>query len=181
MEKFDMAKFLSDAGVNLDTGNREQIEYIPIDRIVPDPDNFYELSDLEDLAANIALLGLQQPIRVRPMQGGNSQFMIISGHRRHAALKLLIAQDGREDLRDVPCIVERSEENPKLTQLKLIYANASTRVLTSAEQAKQAEQVEKLLYELKEDGMEFPGRMRDHVAQACKMSTGKLARLKVIR
>lgn len=29
--------------------------------------------------------------------------------------------------------------------------------------------------------MEFPGRMRDHVAQACQISTGKLARLKVIR
>ena len=29
--------------------------------------------------------------------------------------------------------------------------------------------------------MEFPGRMRDHVAAACNVSTGKLARLKVIR
>lgn len=181
MEKFDMGKFLAEAGVNLDTEKREQIEYISIDLIVPDPDNFYDLSGLDDLAANISLLGLQQPIRVRPMPGDESQVIIISGHRRHAALKMLIEQDGRDDLRDVPCIVERGEENPKLTQLKLIYANASTRVLTSAEQAKQAEQVEKLLYELKEDGMDFPGRMRDHVAQACKMSTGKLARLKVIR
>lgn len=181
MEKFDLGKFLADSGVNIDTDKREQIEYISIDRIDPDPNNFYELSGLEDLAENIALLGLQQPIRVRPMPEDESKYIIISGHRRHAALKLLIEQDGREDLRDVPCIVERSEENPKLTHLKLIYANASTRVLSSAEQAKQAEQVEKLLYELKEDGMEFPGRMRDHVAQACKMSTGKLARLKVIR
>lgn len=181
MEKFDLGKFLADSGVNIDTDKREQIEYIFIDRIDPDPNNFYDLSAIDDLAENISLLGLQQPIRVRPMPEDESKYIIISGHRRHAALKLLIEQDGREDLRDVPCIVDRSEENPKLTQLKLIYANASTRVVTSAEQAKQAEQVEKLLYELKEDGMEFPGRMRDHVAQACKMSTGKLARLKVIR
>lgn len=181
MEKFDMAKFLSDAGVNIDTEHRKQIEHISIDLIAPDPDNFYELSGIEDLAENIALLGLQQPLLVRPMPGDESQVVIISGHRRHAALKLLIEQDGRDDLRDVPCIVERGEENPKLKQLKLIYANASTRVLTSAEQAKQAEQVEKLLYELKEEGMEFPGRMRDHVAQACQMSTGKIARLKVIK
>lgn len=181
MEKFDMAQFLADAGVNLDTGNRKQVADIPIDRIVPDPNNFYELSAIDDLAENIALFGLQQPIVVRPMPEDDARYIIVSGHRRHAALKKLIEEDGRDDLREVMCIVERGDENPKLNQLKLIYANASTRVLSSAEQAKQAEQVEKLLYELKEDGMEFPGRMRDHVAAACQMSTGKLARLKVIR
>lgn len=180
MAKFDMAQFLADAGVNLDTGNREQIEYIPIDRIVPDANNFYELSGLDDLAANISLLGLQQPIRVRPMPEDDSKYIIISGHRRHAALKLLVEQDGRDDLREVPCIVERGEENPKLTELKLIYANASTRVLSSAEQAKQVNRLRELLYQLKEDGMEFKGRMRDIVAEACKISAGKIARLDVI-
>ena len=181
MEKFDLGKFLTESGVNIDTEKRKKLEHISIDLIVPDPGNFYELSGIEELAANISLCGLQQPLLVRPMQGDESKVIIISGHRRHAALKLLIEQDGREDLRDVPCIVEEGREDPRLTQLKLIYANASTRVLTSAEQAKQVEQVEKLLYELKEAGMEFPGRMRDHVAQACKISTGKLARLKVIQ
>lgn len=180
MAKFDMAQFLSDAGVNLDTG-RKQVEYIPIDRIASDPDNFYELSAIDDLAENIALFGLQQPIVLRPMPEDDSRYIIVSGHRRHAAIQKLIQEDGRDDLREVMCIVERGEENPKLNELKLIYANASTRVISSAEQAKQAERVEKLLYELKEEGVEFPGRMRDHVAAACQMSTGKLARLKVIR
>ena len=53
--------------------------------------------------------------------------------------------------------------------------------MTSAEVSQQAEQVEKLLYQLKEEGFDFPGRMRDHVAQAVQVSTSKLARLKVIR
>lgn len=181
MGTFDLGKYLADAGVKLDTETaREQIEYISIDLIVPDPNNFYELSGLDDLASNIALCGLQQPLRVRPMPGDESQVVILSGHRRHAALKILI-DEGRDDLRDVPCIVEHSDEKPELTQLKLIYANASTRVMTDAEKARQAEQVEKLLYALKESGMEFPGRMRDHVAQVCKISTGKIARLKVIK
>ena len=177
---FNLADVL--AGVpNVGTG-REQIEYIDIDKLIPDPDNFYDLSGLDGLAENISLLGLQQPLRVRPVPGDDGKLMIISGHRRHAALKILIEQDGRGDLREVPCIVERTpEENPKLKQLKLIYANANTRVLTSAEISKQAEQVEKLLYELKEEGMEFPGRMRDHVAQAVGTSKSKLSRLKVIR
>ena len=178
MEKFDLGKFLADSGVNIDTGNRKQIEDIPIDRIDPDPNNFYHLSGLEDLTSNIALMGLQQPILVRP---SGDRYIIISGHRRHAALQKLIAEDGREDLRQVPCIVDRAQDSPEFTQLKLIYANASTRTVTSAEQSAQTEQVEKLLYQLKEQGMEFPGRMRDYVAQICKISTGKLARLKVIR
>ena len=43
------------------------------------------------------------------------------------------------------------------------------------------ERGEALLYQLKEEGVEFPGRMRDHVAEACKVSKSKIARLKVIR
>lgn len=178
MTEFNLGKFLADSGVNVDTGNRKRIEDIPIDRIDPDPNNFYNLSNLEDLASNIALMGLQQPILVRPC---GDRYTIISGHRRHAALKKLIDEDGRDDLRQVPCIVDRSQDSPEFTQLKLIYANASTRTMTSAEQSAQTEQVEKLLYQLKQQGMEFPGRMRDYVAQICKISTGKLARLKVIR
>lgn len=174
---FDLSEILS--GVKIDTG-REQIEYIDIDLIVSDPGNFYEVRGVEELAANISLCGLQQPLRVRQMAGDESQVVIISGHRRKAALELLIA-DGRDDLRDVPCIVESGDEDPDLTQLKLIYANADTRVLSSAEVAQQVEQVEKLLYSLSEKGFSFPGRMRDHVAQACKVSTGKIATLKKIR
>ena len=68
-----------------------------------------------------------------------------------------------------------------MQELRLIYANADTRHLTSAETAKQVQRVEALLYQLKEEGVEFPGRMRDHVAEACKLSKSKLARLKVIR
>lgn len=181
MSGFNLAEMLQKAGVNIDTDDKMQVEHIGIDLIVPDENNFYELSGLDELAASIALCGLQQPLLVRPMPGDESQVIITSGHRRHAALKMLIEQDGREDLRDVPCIVGPSDENPKLTQLKLIMANSTARKISSADLAKQAEQIEQLLYELKEDGMEFPGRMRDHVAQACNVSTGKLARVRFIR
>ena len=60
---FDLAAMLQDVS-KLDTG-REQIEYIPIDQIDSDPKNFYTLSNVEELAANIELVGLQQPLRVR--------------------------------------------------------------------------------------------------------------------
>lgn len=168
-----------DLGTTVD--GREQIEYIDIDRIDDDPNNFYELSSLDELAANIELLGLQQPIRVRTNPENSDRVIIVSGHRRRAAIRKLV-NDGRTDLRELPCIRERSESSPALQELRLIYANSDTRKLTSAEISKQAERVEALLYQLKEEeGFKFPGRMRDYVAEACKVSKSKLARLKVIR
>lgn len=77
--------------------------------------------------------------------------------------------------------MERDEASPALRELRLIYANSDTRRMSNADIAQQAERVEALLYQLQEEGLEFPGRMRDHVAEACKVSKSKLARLKVIR
>ena len=183
MAKFDItAAFQAAVGTagnvsKLDT-SREAIEYISLDKLEADPGNFYRLTGLEDLAANIELCGLQQPVRVRPTEGG--RYMIVSGHRRRAALALLAKEDP-ERWAAVPCLVERDEVSPELRELRLILANSSTRVLSPAEVSKQAQRVETLLYQLKEQGYAFPGRMRDQVAAACQVSAPKLARLKVIR
>lgn len=177
MSKVNLGELIAKAAVsNSDTG-REQIEYIDLEHIDPDPNNFYSLEGLEELAANIQLCGLQQPIRVRP--GADGHVVVVSGHRRRAALELLAKEDTR--WRSVPCIRERGEGSEALQELKLIYANSDTRKLTSPELSRQAQRVEELLYQLKEEGYDFPGRMRDHVAQACKVSASKLARLKMIR
>ncbi|WP_312611337.1 ParB N-terminal domain-containing protein [Oscillibacter sp.] len=180
--KFDMGEFAKTLKTDvpkLDTTGREQLQYIDIDRIDDDPNNFYELSGIDELAANIELCGLQQPIRVRAGEG--DRYTIVSGHRRRAALRKLV-EDGRAEFREAPCIVEQAEGlSAAMQELRLIYANADTRRLTSSEQSRQAERVEALLYQLKEEGVEFPGRMRDHVSEACKLSKSKLARLKVIR
>lgn len=179
-KKFDMgdfAKTLAQPVSESDTG-REQIEYIDVDLLDSDPNNFYQLSDLDALADNIATVGLQQPIRVRDGESGH--VVIVSGHRRTAAIRKLV-EEGRTDLREVPCIRERGEASPALQELRLIYANSATRDLSSAEISQQAEKVRELLYQLKEEGYEFPGRMRDHVAEACKISKSKLARLEKIQ
>lgn len=182
MAQFNLGELIKQGKVpNLGiTQNQEQIEYIALDLIDDDPRNFYELSGLDELAANIELLGLQQPIRVRSNPEDPSRVIIVSGHRRRAAIRKL-AEEAPEKWQKVPCIREHGEVSPALQELRLIYANSDTRKLSSADLAKQAERVEALLYQLKEEGYEFPGRMRDHVAQACQISKSKLARLKVIR
>lgn len=170
----DVLKNVSNSG----TG-REQITYLPIDNLDSDAGNFYELTGIDALADNISVAGLQQPIRVRAGQEPG-RYTIVSGHRRMAACRKL-AEENPDAWREVPCIIETDNASPALQQLRLIYANANTRQLTSAEMSEQAQQVEKLLYELKNEGYDFPGRMRDHVAEAVGASKTKLARLKVIR
>lgn len=175
---FDLAAALGSVS-NPDTG-REQIEYIDIDLLDEDGKNFYSLDGLDALAANIELIGLQQPLRVRPSENAPGRFVIVSGHRRRAALRKLV-DDGREDLRSVACIRESAEGSEAWRELRLIYANSDTRRMNSADIQKQAARIEELLYKLKEEeGFEFPGRMRDHVAEICKVSKTKLARLKAI-
>ena len=161
-----------------DTNGREQIQYIDLDLLDADEANFYTIKDIDKLAANIELCGLQQPLRVRPEENG--RYKVVSGHRRRAALHLL-AKDDPDKWRQVACIVERGDASPAMRELRLILANSDTRQLTSSEVSKQAERVERLLYQLKEEGVEFPGRMRDQVANACKVSATKLGVLKVIR
>lgn len=181
MGKFRLADHIAKGAVpdSGTAGDREQIEYIDIALLDDDPRNFYELSGLDELAANIELLGLQQPLRVRPAQEPG-RYVIVSGHRRRAAVRQLV-EDGHGALAAIPCIVERGQASAALQELRLIYANSDTRKMTSADIGRQAERVEELLYQLKEEGYEFPGRMRDHVAEACKVSKSKLSRLKVIR
>ena len=177
MPKFNMSDFAKTLGMVPEQGTK-QIEYIDIDLLHEDPRNFYEVSGVDELASNIALFGLMDPLLVRSAEDGTAQ--IVSGHRRHAALRKLV-EEGHEELRQVPCIRVEGEASPALQELRLIYANSDTRRMTSADIAKQAERVEQLLYQLKEEGHPFPGRMRDHVAEACKISKSKLSRLHAIQ
>lgn len=158
------------------TEGRDQIEYIDIGLIDSDPGNFYELRDIPDLAGDIETVGLQQPLLVRPGEDGH--VVLISGHRRRAALKLLV-DEGKERFRQVPCI-RKTGGNALVYEMQLIFANAHTRVLTNAEIGRQAARLEEIFYQLKEQGYEFPGRMIDHVAEACNIKRAKLGRLKKI-
>lgn len=158
------------------TEGRDQIEYIDIGLIDSDPSNFYELRDIPDLAGDIETVGLQQPLLVRP--GKDGHVVLISGHRRRAALQLLV-DEGKERFRQVPCI-RKTGGNPLVYEMQLIFANLHTRVLTNAEIAKQALRIEEIFYQLKEQGYEFPGRMVGHVAEACNIKRAKLGRLKKI-
>jgi ParB family chromosome partitioning protein len=81
--------------------------------------------DLAALAESIRELGLQNPIVVAPEGDG---FVVVSGHRRYAAMKLT----GKSD---VECFVEERDDDVKR---KIVIAENSLRAdLTSIEDAEQ--------------------------------------------
>lgn len=177
MAKFDLGNFVKTMSVpDSGTAGQEQIEYLPLAELHEDERNFYTVDKVEELAANIQSCGLMDPLRVRKSEDG---YTIVSGHRRATALRLLAAEDSKFET--VACIIETGDIPEQLQELRLIFSNSATREMSPADEAKQAERVEVLLYELKEQGMEFPGRMRDRVAEACRISRSKLGRLKKIQ
>ena len=119
-----MAFNLGDAlkGVSYPDTGREQIEYIRLERIEEDPNNFYQLSDIDQLAANIELCGLQQPIRVRPIEG-TDRYMIVSGHRRRKAIEMLAVS--RYD--EIVGLIDREEftADPMGAYANKIYCKAA--------------------------------------------------------
>ncbi len=176
---FTIGEELKRAGVpGMDTG-LEQIEYIPIDKIDPDDRNFYSVDDVSELAASIELVGLQQPLRVR--SGERGHVTVVSGHRRRAAI--LLIRDGGSTMfeRGVPCIRERGDVSKEWQELKLIYGNSATRILTASEISIQSEKVTEILGKLEEQGVKFPGRTRDHVAAILQTSKSRVGRLHAIR
>lgn len=175
---FDITSLFGDAAAVSKSDTDRTVTMIDIDQLQPNKKNFYHVKEknLDDLKSSIEISGILDPPSVCKADG--DKYRIISGHRRCEAVRQLV-KEGHKDLRMVPCFI-RSPRSAEMEELELIWANATSRVLSSPELAQQAARVEELLYQLKEQGVDFPGRMRDHVAQACKISRTKLANLHAI-
>lgn len=177
---FDLAEALKPVS-KLDTGgqSRKQLEYIDIDLIDPDPNN-RKIDGIEEMIQNLHLVGLLQPLEVRPNPDNEGRYIAVSGHRRREAIRRMVA-DGEEDWRLVPCLVDPLEDSPAMRRLKLLSGNIVSQALTPAEMAQAAKEVEDSIYQLQEEGHEFPGKIRDYVAKTCGIAASRVGRLKVIR
>lgn len=179
MKTSEMSKMSFDeilAAGKVSESDTPALREIPVEEIYENEKNFYSVDDVKELADSIAVHGLLDPVVVTPDGDG---FLLISGHRRFKAWGQLREQDP-DRYAKIPAIV-RTFPSPQMAELALIMANSTSRQLHWSEISKQAERIERLLYELKEQGYAFPGRMREQVAKACQESSTKLARLKVIR
>lgn len=149
----------------------ESIREIALDDIDANEANFYVKSNLDDLATNIELVGLIQPVAVKPGEGG--RWTLIDGERRYQAVKLL----GWKTIR---AVVHRPASSV-MEELMLISANMQQRKMSSADLSQQAERYTECLADLKRSGVKIPGRLRAAVAEAFSVSESRIAKLAAIR
>lgn len=158
---------------NIDSAgdNRPRVEqrWVWLNQLEPDEFNgeIYSIAGVEALADDIKLNGLLQFPLVRYMPGG--KYMIISGHRRVAAIRLLAKEDP-EQWKMIPVILDPDKDDTS-AHIKLISANAVNRELSQGEIMKQTLKMYSLLTEQKKKE-NLPGRVRDMVAKKLNMSAG---------
>ncbi|MBR7157498.1 MAG: ParB/RepB/Spo0J family partition protein [Bacteroidales bacterium] len=114
-----LGALISDANFMQNNRNREpqqqnqgsplvSISEIEIEKIEPNPyqpRTEFNLEAIEELSQSIKLLGLIQPITVRPV--GNDKYQIISGERRYRASKLA----GKKS---IPAYIKETDDNGML-------------------------------------------------------------------
>ena len=179
-KKFNLAALVPEmeAVSNSDT---PRITMIPIAELRPNGGNFYDTSNIDDLADSIELNGLLEPLCVFRRGQGTGDYVIFSGHRRYKALRMLYEKSGFKKWTEVPCIVYPDPHDANRETVMLIHANSTGRVLSNWEKAEQALRLKKALVAMREGGAELPGRIRDLVAEEMQMSASKLARLDAIQ
>ena len=148
-----------------------KIDYINIDRIKRNEKNFYEIVDIESLAEDIKLNGLNHNLVVRKLD--NDMYELISGERRYTALNKLI-NEGNKEFNLVPCKV--IESNDIDSEIILIQANAQSRELTEVEKLTQVERLQELYKIKKKNGEKVPGKIRDIIANDLKLSPTQVGR-----
>lgn len=166
----------------------KQIVYIDIEDLEASKENFYGLRDLEALKASISLHGLLQPILVIPAKI-EGKYTVLGGGRRRQAIEELV-DEGKEELRKVPCIIsdgkiqgEDTEEEPDEVQeligkLNIISAN-SFREKTDWEKMEETLQIGSIIKELKNLG-KLKGNVREMQVELSGIKGTQIARYNAI-
>lgn len=154
----------------IDAKENFKFDYIDINKIKINSKNFYPIVDIESLAEDISINGLNHNLVVRPIE--NEEYEIISGERRYTALKSLVDK-GDNKYSKVPCkIVKLNDIDSEIT---LIQANAQTRELSDADKLKQIERLTELYKEKKAKGEKI-SNIRGLISKDIGLSSGQVAK-----
>jgi len=143
--------------------------------LIPSERNKYAQEDIEELADNMLLVGQLQEVIVGRVDG---QDRIIVGHRRTAAAVLNIER-GHDSFKLIDCKVREMTE--AMFMLTLHSANIFNRRLNDWELTEGVAEFKKYLIAAREAGeVIIEGKMRDYIADAIGVSTGKMAQMESI-
>lgn len=189
MNESIIMNFLQSQNIERNRQQEKQILYLDITELKASKENFYGIRDLETLKASIALKGLLQPLLVT--EGEEGRYTVLGGGRRRQAIEELV-NEGREDLRKVPCIVsdtrlqgEEAEDREEdremkelLSRLDIISAN-SFREKTDWEKLEETVQIGNIIKDLKRLG-KIKGNVREMQAKLSGTTGTQIARYNAI-
>lgn len=167
--KFNLAEKLGAPVSNLNTPAMQIVE-IPLDKLLDNEGNFFKVEDVQELADDIEMRGLENPLTV--CEAENGYYRIVAGHRRRKALE----QIGKTS---APCII-KSYADADSEEVALIQSNLTARELTYYEKMLAVVRLEEALRRMKENGTELPGRLRDHLAEKSGESASAVHRMTYI-
>lgn len=171
MAGFDITKILNkQTTAQTENAVTEDFEEIKLDygEIVITGKNKYSMNDIEDLAAGIEMAGgLLDPLILGRVNG---EYKLAGGHRRYAAVDLLV-KDGKEEYRKVSCKYKDMTETE--FRLYMLIGNTFNRHYTDYDKMIEAEEWKEVLTQAKEEGSFLPEkgvRVRDYIAKIMKTS-----------
>ena len=157
MAGFDITKILNkQTTAQTENAVTEDCEEIKLDygKIVITGKNQYSMNDIEDLAAGIEMAGgLLDPLILGRVNG---EYKLAGGHRRYAAVDLLVKDGTETEFR-----------------LYMLIGNTFNRHYTDYDKMIEAEEWKEVLTQAKEEGSFLPEkgvRVRDYIAKIMKTS-----------
>jgi len=188
MAKFDLHQLLNERSKAAAVEREKEphaadgMEQLTLDvyDLIPSQENFYSTQYINDLKQSIAIVGLLQPLLVKR---DGDKYRISAGHRRRLACMALV-EDGLEQFRYVPCVLQTGEApggvaETILDRLTLIFANGF-REKSDWEKMEEALQTETLITELRKE-VPLEGRTRRILAEFTGIAEAQLGRYKTIK
>lgn len=140
--------------------------------------NKYSMDEISELATGIHMAGeLQQPLVLGKI---GDEFWLVSGHRRHAAIDMLV-QEGEEQFAEVDCRYKPMTETE--FRMELLIGNTFNRKPTDYDKMIEAQEWKDLLQQMKKEGSFKPekgSRTRDYIAAIMGEATGTIGTLQKI-
>ena len=120
-----------------------------------------ELRNIEELADDILRDGLEQNLLIRPIENDVYAYELVAGHRRYAALNLLI-EKGHKECKYIPCKITELDDLDA-TRRKILN-NLEAEPYTVGEMISCIEELKHVFTEKKKQGIELTGRIRELIA-----------------
>lgn len=168
---------------NIKTAN-EQFEKININDIIDCSDNHFPLTEIEELAYDIAERGLDDNLVVGRCNKEvaehygvkEGQYLLISGHRRKTAIMYANEHIDNFNMQEIMCKIKplNSVANAKY---QLNMANLQSRRLTSSDLMRAFTELKNLLPDLEKEGMKISGRTRDFIAKTLNISSAQVGKM----